>query len=152
LKEQVMKRYANLSIIVSLFAFATAGALGCQSKQSSEQKFCQSIGSLGNGLKKLTAMAPSASADELRSVTDQIGKDAASAAKAAKHIGSPAAKQLTAAADQFDSDRSKLPKDASFVQVQASLLEDSKQVVQSGHALAQESGCPNAISLAEPTR
>jgi hypothetical protein len=130
--------------IVAVLALAV-GALGCESRRTAENKYCASLTSLDQGLKKLDAMGPSTTTAELSRVANQLQKDVDNVAREARHISSPAAKQLTDAAERLDLDTRSIPGSATIGEVQAKILSDSAEVKRRAQTLAGQSGCPNVL-------
>lgn len=147
-----MRGLMRFSILGSLLAMAAAGGLGCESKQASEQSYCQSLSAVKEGLDKVAAMGPDTTIQEVTSVADKLQKDTSTAAKEARRIGSPAARELAAAADHLEADTRNFPANATVAQVVGKIAADGQHVKDRARALASESGCPNAISMAEPAR
>jgi hypothetical protein len=142
-----MREIHRIAIVLSLFAFGAAGAAGCESKQQSREKYCSTLSALSQRYAELDAMGPNTTIHDVMAVAQKLQDDTQRTAKAARGIGTPAAKQLTEAADRLDSDAHHVSADTTVAQLKARLATDGAEVKQRAQALATESGCPRAISL-----
>jgi hypothetical protein len=137
---------SKIRILVSLLAIA-AGALGCESRKSAEQRYCASLGPVNDGLEKVAAMGPNTSLEEMRHVAGQLKDASSKAAQEGRRLGSDTAQLLTSASNQLAGDMRDLPANSTVAQVQAKLADDGQQVKRQAHALATQAGCPEELSL-----
>ena len=140
-----MKKKHSVAITTTLLALGLMGASSRADKKADQQKFCSAASTLNQDITKLNTLTRNSTVREVKSVTSKLRQDSNAAVKAARKIKSPAATQFTQSAQQLVTETRNIPENMRVSQVRSRLQGDANNVRQSGHALAVESGCPEAF-------
>jgi hypothetical protein len=124
---------------------ALATSVGCASKKEHEAKFCSALTALNDDVTKLSAIGPSSTIDELGTAVSNLQRDSRTADRHGRRIGTPAAKQFTQSVDQLDRESRVLSGSMTVAQAQARIESDVQNMTRNAQALANESGCPDAM-------
>ena len=140
-----MKKKHSVAITTTLLALGLMSASSRADKKQDQQKFCSAATTLNEDITRLNTLTGNSTVREVKIVTNKLRQDANTTMKAARKLKTPAATQFTQSAQQLVTETRNLPENMRVSQVLSRLEGDANNVRQSGHALAAESGCPEAI-------
>ncbi|MBX3154782.1 MAG: hypothetical protein KF773_02195 [Deltaproteobacteria bacterium] len=147
-------KYA-IGIATALFSVAVAGHAvraageGGAGEKKHEERFCAALTQVDADLTKLKAIGPNSTVDEVRSAASQAKTNIAKVKKEAEKLDTPASKQLTTSLDQLSRETRSIPGSMTLAQAKQRIKDDVKNVGRDAKAVAQESGCPDALQAFE---
>jgi len=140
-----MKQVRMGALVAGLLAIAGMSTYARADTKQHQEKYCAALSALRDDITKLDALGTNATVKELRTATDQIQKDADSVQKEAGKIGTPTSKQFVDSTKKLSNEARSLSDDMTVAQAQSKLAGDIQSVKKNAQALADESGCPEAM-------
>ena len=135
------KPRAIICFLVGAMTSTIAGA----DRQKHEETYCTALSAVSADLAKLDALGPSSTVSELRTTVARMDTDAKAVNRAATRINTPTSRPLVQAMDQLSDEMRKVPDSMTLDEARSRVGDDVKAVERSAKALAEESGCPEAM-------
>jgi hypothetical protein len=110
-----------------------------------EEKYCSALSAVSADLATLDALGPSATVGQLRANVEKIDTDTKAVDREARKIKTETSKRFVEAADQLYNEARSLPDGLTIEEARTRLGGDVQAVKRTARALADESGCPEAM-------